>query len=69
MALTEQRALSQVTVLPELNSVNVQWLDQILRDGEVIASTPFRKAYGAEQKEDFLAEVDQADQYVAILGW
>lgn len=74
MALSEDRILSQVTVLPQQSAVNVQWLDRVLRtaeDGsvEVIAATPFRKAYTADQKEEFLTEVEGAAGYVATLGW
>lgn len=69
MALTEQRVLNQVTVLPNEATVNVQWMDQILRDGQVVASTPHRKAYTADQKDAFLVEVDGAGNYINALGW
>ncbi len=69
MALTEQRVLSQVTVLPQQSAVNVQWEDQILRDGEVISKNFHRKAYTADQKAEFLTEVDGAPNYLIQLGW
>lgn len=69
MALTEQRVLSQVTRLLLQDAVNVQWEDQIVKDGEVIHKTPHRKAYTRAQKEEFLAEVEGAASDVAILGW
>ena len=69
MALTERRILNQVTVLPNQSAVNVQWTNQILRDGEVISQTYERKAYTAEQQAEFLAEVEGADTYAAVLGW
>ena len=69
MALTEQRILNQVTTLTAQGAVNVQWADQILRDGEVISQTFHRKAYTEEQKAEFLAEVEGAAAYVAALGW
>lgn len=69
MALTEQRILNQVTVLPNANSINVQWADQILRDGEVISQTYHRKAYSQEQKAEFLAEVEGAEGYISVMGW
>lgn len=69
MALTEQRILKQVTVLPAQSAVNVQWANQILRDGEVITETYERKAYTADQKDEFLAEVAGAESYLAALGW
>ena len=69
MALTEQRILSQVTTLPAQSAVNVQWSNQILRDDEVISQTYERKAYTADQKDAFLAEVEGAESYIAVLGW
>jgi len=69
MALTEQTILKSVEVLPEQSAVNVMWENQILRDGEVISAAPHRKAYGQEQKDEFLTEVEGASAYVTILGW
>ncbi len=69
MALTEQRIINQVSILPNQSAINVQWADQILRDGEVIQQQYHRKAYTAEQKDEFLAEVDGADAYVSAVGW
>ena len=69
MALTEQRILSQVTTLPAQSAANVQWSNQILRDGEVVSETFERKAYTAEQKAEFLAEVEGAENYITALGW
>lgn len=70
MSLTERRILSQVTALPAEDAINVQWLDQVLRDGEVIASTPHRKAYSRDQLAEFLAEVEEGGAaYAAAMGW
>ena len=70
MALTEQRVLKQVTTLSQSNAINVQWANQIIRDGtELVSETYERKAYGPEQKTDFLAEVDEAAAYVSAMGW
>jgi len=69
MALTEQSILKQVSILPAQNAVNVQWANQILRDGEVISETYERKAYTAEQKDEFSAEVEGAANYISALGW
>ena len=69
MALTEQRILKQVSILPAQNAMNVQWANQICRDDEVIAETYERKAYTADQKVEFLAEVEGAEAYVDALGW
>lgn len=69
MALTEQKTLSQVTILPESGAANVRWDNVIYRDGEEISRQPHRKAYTAEQKDDFLAEVEGAEAYLTALGW
>ena len=67
--LTEVKTIKQITVLPASNAVNVQWANQILRDGEVISETFERKAYTADQKDSFIAEVEGAAAYVTALGW
>lgn len=69
MALTEQRILNQVTVLPNANAIQVQWADQILRDGEVIQQQYHRKAYGPGQRDEFLAEVEGAENYANLIDW
>ena len=69
MALIEQRILNQVTTLPNQSAIQVQWVNQILRDEEVISQTYERKAYMQEQKNEFLAEVEGAEGYFAIMGW
>jgi len=69
MAYTEARVLKQVAVLPAQNAVNVQWSNLVLKDGVVISETYERCAYSESDKEKFLAEVEGAVSYVAILGW
>ncbi len=69
MALTEQRILKQVSILPAQSAVNVQWADQILRDGELISENFHRKAYTIDQKEEFLVEVEGAAAYIQVLRW
>lgn len=69
MALSENRIIKQVAILPEHNAVNVQWANQVLRDGAVISEQYERKAYTAEQKDEFLAEVENAVAYLPALGW
>jgi hypothetical protein len=69
MALTEQRVLKSVQVLSQQSAVNVQWASQIWRGDELVTETYERKAYTADQKDDFLAEVEGAEAYIAVLGW
>lgn len=67
--LTEQRILKQVSILADIGFMNVQWANQVSRDGEIIAETFERKAYGPEQKEEFLAEVEGGKAYAIAAGW
>lgn len=69
MAITEQKVLSQVNALPDLQSFNVQWTNQVIKDDEIIASTYERKCYALEQKDEFLAEVVGAVDYAKAIGW
>jgi len=69
MVLTEQKILKQIAVFPNQSAVNVQWANQILRDDELVTETYERKAYTADQYNEFLTEVEGAEAYVAVLGW
>ena len=69
MAIIEKKVLSQVNALPESKSFNVQWTNQVIKEGEIIASTYERKCYAIEQKDEFLAEVDGAGDYSKAIGW
>lgn len=70
MALTEQRILKQVTMLPQSNTINIQWANQVIRDGsELVSETYERKAYSQDQKADFIAEVEGGQAYSDAMGW
>jgi hypothetical protein len=69
MAIIEQRILSQVNALPDLQVFNVQWTNQIIKDGEIIASSYERKCYTIVQKDEFLVEVTGAVDYAKAIGW
>lgn len=68
MSLTEQTVLASIEVMPQINSINVRWDKQILRDGEVIVSEPFRRAYGRHEREQFLADVPGGEAYADAAG-
>ena len=57
MALSEQRVLISIEVLPEQNAINVKWEDQISRDGAMISGLPFRRAYGKDQRAEFISDL------------
>lgn len=69
MALSEQRILTSVTVLPESKIIQVLWRDAILRDGEEISSTNHRRAYMESEKAEFLADVPGGAVYAQAAGW
>jgi hypothetical protein len=65
----ETRILNQVTTLPAQGAVNVQWANIVTKDDVEISKTYERKAYSADQKAEFLAEVEGAEAYVVAMGW
>lgn len=69
MALTEGKKLVKVALLLDSQTIDVKWENQIFRDGELISSIPHCKAYSAEQKDDFLTEVDGAAEYIRSINW
>jgi hypothetical protein len=69
MAIIEQKILSQVNALPDLQVFNVQWTNQVIKDDEIIASTYERKCYSIEQKDEFIAEIAGAVDYIKAIGW
>ena len=61
MSFTETKIIKQITILPESGAVNVQWANQMLKNGtEVISETFERKAYSAGL-EGFSTEVGALD--------
>lgn len=69
MALTEQRILTSVTVLPESRTVQVLWRNAILRDGSEISGTNHRRAYMESEKDQFLTDIPDGAKYVEAAGW
>lgn len=69
MSLIEQRVLKQISVLPLSKTIDAQWEDQIIKDGDVISKQYHRKAYSEKQKDEFLAEVEGAAFYITAAGW
>lgn len=53
MALTEQRILKQFAILPAAGAVQVQWADQILRDGKLVTETYHREVVPLGSIEGF----------------
>lgn len=63
--MIEKRCLNAIRILPALKGLEAEWLDQIIRDdGSIAASTPWSRAYGQYDREQFLA--DMADESAAV---
>ena len=61
----EKRVLKSVRTFHQMKCAEVEWLDQVVRDnGEVIASTPWSRAYSQYDREQFLQ--DMADEPTAV---
>lgn len=69
MALTESSVITEITTLPLENNVQVKWRNTIEKDGVVVSVKDHYRVYSADQKADFLAEVEGAASYIAALGW
>jgi hypothetical protein len=69
MALTETNAVTEVTILPLENNIQVKWRSTVLKDDEVIAERDHYKLFGPEKYAEFLAEVEGAEAYISALGW
>ena len=69
MALTESTILAHVGLNIPANTIEVRWDNVIQRDGKTISRVPHRKAYTADQKADFLNEVENGQQFVTAMGW
>lgn len=78
MVLTEEKALASVEVLTEASLIQVKWINRILRDGAIISQVPHRCAYSQEQKDQFIADIENpanggapgmAAPYIAAVGW
>jgi hypothetical protein len=65
----ETKTVVELTQLPAENTMQVKWRIQVTKDGEVISSKDHYKLYTADQKADFLTEVEGAEAYIAVLGW
>ena len=48
MSFTESKIIKQITILPESGAINVQWANQVLKNGTVISETFERCAYCAD---------------------
>ena len=65
----ETKNIIELTHLPAENTLQVKWRIRVTKDGEEISSKDHYKLYTADQYNDFLAEVEGAEAYIAVLGW
>jgi hypothetical protein len=71
MALTEKRELKSIQIHTATKTIDVHWVDQILRDGVVIGEpTNIRDSFGRSRKNEFLANFpEDGEIYVKLIGW
>ena len=69
MILTETSVITEVTLLPQDGSIQVKWRNSVLKDGEVIAATDHYEQFSADKQANFTAKVENADKYIAAMGW
>lgn len=71
MAIIEQTRIRSIEVLPLDNAVNISWLQTFTNDdGIVVSENYFRKAYGADQRAEFLEEVKIPTEFIdSVIAW
>ena len=69
MALTKEKVLVSVKIGVESSTISVKWVNRIIEDGSVLSEIPHRCCYSIERKEQFLTEVEGAEQYIIAAGW
>lgn len=57
MVITEEKVLVGINHHIEPNTFEVKWENRVLRDGDVIASTPHRCAYALAQHPSFSSDI------------
>lgn len=68
--LTERLTLITVTHNLQADMLEVKWLNDILKDGEVISSVPQRSTYDRGRKDQFISDVGaDAAKYISMVGW
>jgi hypothetical protein len=67
--LEEIKTLAEMTHLPLESAMQIKWRIEVRKDGEILVSREHYKLYTADQYHEFLAEVEGADAYIAVLGW
>ena len=69
MALIETSTITEITTLPLENTIQVKWRNTIEKDGEVISAKDHYKLYDQSKQAEFVAEVENAAQYVNLITW
>jgi hypothetical protein len=65
----EIKTLAEMTHLPLESAMQVKWRIEVRKDGETLVSHEHYKLYAESQYHEFLAEVEGAQAYLAVLGW
>lgn len=67
--ITKEKALSSVEINVESNTINVKWVNRIIDDDTVLSEVPHRCSYTAEMIDQFRTDVENAEQYITVVGW
>ncbi len=75
MSLSKQTIQRSVSIVDtgSTKTAEVLWVDKIVETvgekDQILSENNRRCAYSADDKERFLAEVEDAESYITILGW
>ena len=69
MALAESTTITEVTVLPAESHLQVKRSDVVTRDGKPISCTDRYRLFSVEERDDFAAQVPNAQAYITAVGW
>ena len=65
----ETSEVIEISCFPKTSTIIVRWVDRVTKDGELFSEKDRRFGYDADQKDAFLADVENGQQYVAAMGW
>lgn len=68
MNITEKRQVSSLELDFLSKSINVCWVNSVLKDGEVIAMSNERRSFNQDDKEAFSEEIGKdAKKYISLI--
>lgn len=68
MALSEEKKLASIEVLPLIGAINVRFENQIYRDDELISTSNERSSYCKNQRVEFLSDFPSLTSCADLAG-